>query len=89
MDECFVQLPILETVSASETKQSRFFREIATPVCHNVFQSLFSSRRLRPAGTLSSVARNDLLVEAFSFLYQDLGVTPITLPLSLYEMNSV
>jgi|GEM_PF-1311739 hypothetical protein len=29
MDECFVQLPILETVSASETKQSRFFREIA------------------------------------------------------------
>lgn len=29
MDECFVQLPILKTVSASETKQSRFFREIA------------------------------------------------------------
>jgi hypothetical protein len=29
MDECFVQLPILKTVSASKTKQSRFFREIA------------------------------------------------------------
>jgi hypothetical protein len=29
MDECFVQLPIVKTVSASETKQSRFFREIA------------------------------------------------------------
>jgi hypothetical protein len=29
MDECFVQLPILGAVSASKTKQSRFFREIA------------------------------------------------------------
>ena len=39
MDECFVQLPILKTVSASETKQSRFFREIA-----RTFQMLAKTR---------------------------------------------